>query len=87
MKWDDVSPTITSGCINPSKGRFLHPDQNRAISLREAALLQGFPRHYWLPLERGRYPVAEMIGNAFPPEFVRRQAVQLKRCLQSAAGP
>jgi DNA (cytosine-5)-methyltransferase 1 len=86
MRWDDVSPTITSGCINPSKGRFLHPDQNRAISLREASLLQGFPRRYKLPLARGRYPVAELIGNAFPPEFVRRQAVQLKRLLQNAAG-
>jgi DNA (cytosine-5)-methyltransferase 1 len=82
MSWDDVAPTITSGCINPSKGRFLHPEQDRAISLREASLLQGFPRRYRLPLERGRYPVAELIGNAFPPEFVRRQAVQLKRLLQ-----
>jgi DNA (cytosine-5)-methyltransferase 1 len=81
MRWDDVSPTITSGCINPSKGRFLHPDQDRVISLREASLLQGFPRRYRLPLERGRYPVAEMIGNAFPPEFVRRQAVHLRRLL------
>jgi len=86
MRWDDVSPTITTGCINPSKGRFLHPEQNRAISLREASLLQGFPRHYRLPLERGRYPVAQLIGNAFPPEFVRRQAVQLRRLiLQSAS--
>jgi DNA (cytosine-5)-methyltransferase 1 len=81
MRWDDVSPTITTGCINPSKGRFLHPDQNRAISLREASLLQGFPKRYRLPLERGRYPVARLIGNAFPPEFVRQQAVQLRQLL------
>jgi DNA (cytosine-5)-methyltransferase 1 len=81
MRWDDVSPTITTGCINPSKGRFLHPEQDRPISLREAALLQGFPRRYRLPLERGRYPVAQLIGNAFPPEFVRRQAAQLRRLL------
>jgi DNA (cytosine-5)-methyltransferase 1 len=81
MRWDDVSPTITTGCINPSKGRFLHPEQDRAISLREALLLQGFPRRYQLPLERGRYLVAQMIGNAFPPEFVRRQAAQLRRLL------
>lgn len=81
MRWDDVSPTITTGCINPSKGRFLHPEQHRAISLREASLLQGFPKRYRLPLERGRYPVAQLIGNAFPPEFVRRQAVQLRRLL------
>lgn len=85
MRWDDVSPTITTGCINPSKGRFLHPDQDRAISLREASLLQGFPKRYRLPLERGRYPVAQLIGNAFPPEFVRRQAVQLRRLLQAGS--
>lgn len=81
MRWDDVSPTITTGCINPSKGRFLHPDQHRAISLREASMLQSFPKRYRLPLERGRYPVAKLIGNAFPPEFVRRQAVELRRLL------
>lgn len=86
MRWDDVSPTITSGCINPSKGRFLHPEQDRAISLREAALLQGFPMRYRLPLERGRYPVAQLIGNAFPPEFVRRQAVQIRRLLLPTGG-
>ena len=83
MRWDDVAPTITSGCINPSKGRFLHPEQDRAITLREASLLQGFPRRYRLPLEKGRHPNAQLIGNAFPPEFVRRQVVQLKRLLQA----
>ncbi len=84
MRWDEVAPTITSGCINPSKGRFLHPEEDRAISLREAALLQGLPRRYRLPLERGRYPVAELIGNAIPPEFVRRQVVQLRHLLKSS---
>jgi DNA (cytosine-5)-methyltransferase 1 len=47
MCWDEPAPTITSGCTNPSKGRFLHPEENRAITLREAALLQGFPCEYW----------------------------------------
>ncbi len=73
MKWDDVSPTITGGCINPSKGRFLHPHQDRAITLREASLLQGFTSNYVFPVERGRYPVAALIGNAVPAEFVKRQ--------------
>ena len=48
MAWDDVAPTITGGCVNPSKGRFLHPTKNRAITLREAALLQTFPPTYIL---------------------------------------
>jgi DNA (cytosine-5)-methyltransferase 1 len=74
MAWDNVAPTITSGCVNPSKGRFLHPRQNRSITLREAALLQTFPRNYRLSLRRGKFEAARMIGNALPPEFVRRHA-------------
>jgi DNA (cytosine-5)-methyltransferase 1 len=74
MAWDDVSPTITGGCFNPSKGRFLHPTKNRAISMREAALLQSFPADYFFSIRRGKSPVAQMIGNALPPEFIRRHA-------------
>lgn len=81
MKWNSPSPTITGGCINPSKGRFLHPDQDRAITLREAALLQGFPRNYKFDLSRGRYPAAQMIGNAFPPAFATHHALALARGL------
>lgn len=84
MAWTDVAPTITSGCINPSKGRFLHPEQDRAITLREAALLQSFPRDYHFSLRRGKYPAAEMIGNALPPEFVRRQAETVREYLREA---
>jgi len=74
MSWNQVAPTITGGCINPSKGRFLHPTQNRSITLREAALLQSFPSRYRFSMKNGRYPVAQMIGNALPPEFIRRHA-------------
>jgi DNA (cytosine-5)-methyltransferase 1 len=79
MSWDDVAPTITTGCVNPSKGRFLHPEENRAITLREAALLQGFPADYWFSLRRGKFQAAGLIGNALPPEFVRRHALQIRR--------
>jgi DNA (cytosine-5)-methyltransferase 1 len=81
MAWDDVAPTITSGCVNPSKGRFLHPVRNRAITLREAALLQSFPPSYFFSLRRGKGSVAEMIGNALPPEFIRRHANSVIRFL------
>ena len=77
MSWDRPAPTITGGCINPSKGRFLHPEQNRAITLREAAMLQGFPRTYRFDMSRGRYPAAQMIGNAFPPIFAQKHAAAL----------
>ncbi len=50
MAWDSVAPTITGGCVNPSKGRFLHPGEDRAITLREASLLQTFPKDHWISL-------------------------------------
>lgn len=81
MSWNQVAPTITSGCVNPSKGRFLHPSCNRAITLREAALLQTFHRRYKFSLEQGKFATARLIGNALPPELVRRQATALFRAL------
>lgn len=81
MAWDRVSPTITGGCISPSKGRFLHPSQNRSITLREAALLQSFPKNYFFSLDRGRQGVALMIGNALPPTFIKRHALAIKRAI------
>lgn len=74
MAWDAPAPTITSGCINPSKGRFLHPEQDRCITVREAALLQGFPSDYFVSLRRGKFEAARVIGDALPPEFVKRHA-------------
>jgi DNA (cytosine-5)-methyltransferase 1 len=77
MAWDEPAPTITGGCINPSRGRFLHPEQNRAITLREATVLQSFPVDYVIPLDHGKYRAAELIGNALPPKFVQDHAQQL----------
>ncbi|RQV97092.1 DNA cytosine methyltransferase [bacterium] len=85
MAWDEAAPTITGGCVNPSKGRFLHPEEDRCITLREAALLQTFPKRYRFSLRRGKFPAAEMIGNALPPEFVRRQALAVLKHLDSEA--
>lgn len=74
MAWDSVAPTITSGCHNPSKGRFLHPEKDRTITLREAALLQGFPRRYRFLVEHGKESIALMIGNALPPPLIAAHA-------------
>lgn len=72
MKWDAPSPTITTGCINVTKGRFTHPEQDRAISVREAALLQTFPRDF--KFSGTKWQVARQIGEAVPVEFARRIA-------------
>lgn len=84
MAWDKVAPTITSGCTNPSKGRYLHPEQNRAITLREAACLQTFPTSYRFELAGGRGRAALMIGNAVPPLFAEHTARGLMKILQES---
>lgn len=69
MDWDAPAPTITTQCFGFGNGRFGHPEQDRAISLREAAMLQGFPADYsFIPDDQ---PVSfaklgRLIGNAVP---------------------
>ncbi|MEW8495551.1 MAG: DNA cytosine methyltransferase [Candidatus Thiodiazotropha taylori] len=69
MEWDSPAPTITTQCFGYGNGRFGHPDQDRAISLREAAMLQGFPRDYsFAPVDENISfaKVGRLIGNAVP---------------------
>ena len=73
MSWDDVSPTITRGCNNPSKGRFIHPSEDRALNMLEALILQGFPMTYKFPPKLGIGKIASMIGEAFPPPMAKAQ--------------
>jgi len=69
MSWKKPSPTITTQFIGFGNGRFGHPEQHRALSLREGALLQTFPEQYeFTPLEKPVVlkHIARMIGNAVP---------------------
>lgn len=69
MEWDKPSPTITTQFFGFGNGRFGHPDQNRAISLREGAVLQSFPRSYEFMNPDDDYcfkTIGRMIGNAVP---------------------
>ncbi len=77
LKWDNVSSTITGGCLNPSKGRFLHPEENRCISAREASLLQTFPPDYVFLAHIPKTSLALMIGNALPPMFSKIQSANI----------
>lgn len=81
LRWDTYSTTITGGCLNPSKGRFLHPEQNRCITAREAALLQTFPANYLFPIDVAKTKIALMIGNALPPQFCKVQADNIREHL------
>ncbi len=71
MSWDKPAPTITTKFFSISNGRFAHPEENRAISLREGATLQTFPKDYVF-YAKSMQANARMIGNAVPPEFAKR---------------
>jgi DNA (cytosine-5)-methyltransferase 1 len=89
MLWDDPAPTLTTHCTGIGNGRFGHPEQNRAISLREAAMLQTFPR--WYKFVKPREPllnkvVSRQIGNAVPVRLGRIIARSIKLHLENALG-
>ena len=72
MSWDAPAPTITTQYPNFGTGRFGHPAQHRALSLREGAILQSFPKSYKFcpsdqPIIHSR--IARLIGNAVPPRL------------------
>lgn len=70
MEWDAPSPTITTQSYNFGTGRFGHPQQNRAITLREAAMLQSFPKSYKFVRYKDDVQfssLGRLIGNAVPP--------------------
>jgi len=71
MHWDRPAPTITTRFNSLSNGRFGHPEENRAISIREGATLQTFPKDF---VFRGSnvQQIAKQIGNAVPPELAKR---------------
>lgn len=82
MEWDKPSPTMTTQCYGFGSGRFGHPDQDRAISLREAAILQSFPRTYKFVEAKQDVQLkalGRLIGNAVPVELGRAVAISIKR--------
>jgi len=73
MHWDEPSPTITTQFYGYGNGRFGHPDQDRAISYREGAILQSFPPDYqFIPDDEEGFSLRDLgihIGNAVPVEL------------------
>ena len=67
LAWDKTAVTITARCRTPSCGRFAHPEQDRGLSVREAALLQGFPKDFYF--EGPFDDKFKQIGNAVSPIF------------------
>ena len=80
IKWDEPATALTTKCHSLSNGRFGHPEQNRAISIREAACLQTFDRNYIF--EGGLVSMARQIGNAVPVLLAERFGEKFKEHLQ-----
>ena len=86
MKWEEPSPTMTTFCTSLGNGRFGHPEQNRAISLREASLLQTFPIDYdFIDNEVGikTSVISRHIGNAVPPRLGEIIGISIKKHLEN----
>jgi len=72
MNWDELSPTITTQYIGYGTGRFGHPEQDRALTIREGAILQSFPATYAFVRDDEEVQIqniARHIGNAVPPRL------------------
>lgn len=88
MEWDKPAPTMTTQCYGFGNGRFGHPEQDRAISLREAAILQSFPRDYAFVPQDGEVSftvLGRLIGNAVPVDLGRAIARSINQHLASVA--
>lgn len=86
MVWDRPAPTMTTLCNGFGNGRFGHPEQHRAITLREAAIFQSFPPDYKF-VEPGvgvvAKPIARLIGNAVPPKLGEAVGRALRNSVRS----
>jgi DNA (cytosine-5)-methyltransferase 1 len=86
MAWDEPSPTVTTQFYGFGNGRFGHPRQDRAISLREGAILQSFPRDYDF-VAKGETiyikTVGRLIGNAVPVKLGRAIGKSIKRHVEN----
>jgi DNA (cytosine-5)-methyltransferase 1 len=81
LDWESPAPTLTTRCTNFSSGRFTHPEENRTITFREAALLMMFPSDFELPDKNSA--AERVVGNAVPPQLVKTLVCDLdlvKRC-------
>jgi len=78
MSWDKAAPTITTRFVSLSNGRFGHPEEDRAISLREGATIQTFPKKYYFKA-KSQGVIARHIGNAVPPSMAKQIGLHLKK--------
>jgi DNA (cytosine-5)-methyltransferase 1 len=88
MKWNELAPTMTTQCYGYGNGRFGHPQQHRAISIREAAILQSFPKRYKFLDRKSEFSITtlgRLIGNAVPVKLGRAIAKSIQLHLKECA--
>lgn len=83
MSWDKPAPTMTTLCTGYGNGRFGHPEQDRAISLREAAIFQTFPEDYQFAEHINKTAISRMIGNAVPVRLGEVVGISLTNALNN----
>ncbi len=79
LDWDQPASTLTARCISYSNGRLSHPEQDQAISVREAACLQTFPMEF--SFSDKMYSSARQIENAVPVKFAETAGLHIERYL------
>lgn len=85
MTWEGVPRSVITRFRDPKTGEYTHPEQDRTLSIREAARLQGLPDRFRLLGDRtSQY---EQVGNAVPVQLARAVAEEVARCLQGEPGP
>ncbi len=81
MEWDGIARSIITRFRDPKSGEYIHPEQHRTISIREAARIQSFPD--WFVFQASNSEQYEQIGNAVPPLLAKAVGVELKEMLNS----
>jgi len=84
--WDKPASTIRTEFFKPEKGRYLHPTENRPITVREGARLMSFPDDHVFPEDQSMTSVARQIGNAVPPLLAKAIAETLAQDLDGRRG-
>lgn len=84
MQWDGIARSIITRFRDPKSGEYIHPEQHRTISIREAARIQSFPD--WFILEGNYTQQYDQVGNAVPPLLARAVAEEVRKLLRSPEG-
>ena len=84
MTWEGVPRAVITRFRDPKSGEYTHPEQNRTISIREAARLQGFPDRFIFHGDRSSQ--YDQVGNAVPVQLAQAVAQEVQRCLQGRPG-